>query len=149
DETGAVRDIPYARIVPPQAARPCVPAWHIEEKNRLLWAWYHPQGAAPLWPVEAVADPSEPDWTAFGRKDCFGRTHLKEMAENGADSAHFRYVHGPATFPEMETKFDGHRREGIVRARMDTPRGPVDGQIAFVAVGPGQSWNRFSGICET
>ena len=40
-------------------------------------------------------------------------------------------------------------RKAIVRAKMGTPKGMVDGVITSHSSGPGQSWVRFEGICET
>jgi 3-ketosteroid 9alpha-monooxygenase subunit A len=149
DETGAVIEIPYARVIPPQVAKPCVGSWPMVEKNKLIWAWYHPHGDAPHWDVEETPDCGAAGWTSFERHEWTVRVQLQDMAENAADSAHFRYVHGTAEFPDMESTFDGHRRAGVVRSRLDTPKGPIDGQIANCNIGPGQAWVRFSGISET
>lgn len=149
DETGAVVDIPYARVIPPQVAKPCVGTWPMAEKNKLIWAWYHPDGVAPLWAIEETPDCGAPGWTAFDRHEWKVRVQIQDMAENAADSAHFRYVHGTAEFPDVDSTFDGHKRTGIVRSQLATPKGRIDGQIANYSIGPGQAWVRFSGISET
>ena len=71
------------------------------------------------------------------------------MAENGVDAAHFKYIHGTNDFPDYDFEFDGHKRTASVDAKMPTPKGVVDGTIAYGTVGAGQSWTKFSGISET
>lgn len=149
DDTGAVVDIPYSKSIPPQVKRPCVGNWHMVERNRLIWAWYHPAGAPPLWEVVDLPETADPAWTAFDRHEWRVRVHIQDMAENGADTAHFRYVHGTASYPDQKTSYDGHRLDTVIEAQLDTPRGPVAGAIRATSVGPGQSWTRFTGISET
>ena len=42
-----------------------------------------------------------------------------------------------------------HERGARLFVKMGTPRGVVDGEIAYRNVGPGQSYTRFTGISET
>jgi len=149
DGTGVVREIPYARVLPPQARRECVRHWPVVEKNRFIWGWYHPRQLAPQWEVEEFPETSSPEWTEYEKHEWLVYCPLQTMAENGVDVAHFRYVHGTASYPDWEVTLAGHRRETTVQARMQTPRGEVDGTIRAGVVGPGQPWTRFSGICET
>ena len=72
-----------------------------------------------------------------------------EIAENGVDFAHFQFIHGTADLPEAELSWGEWDRNAIVRAKMGTPRGSVNGVITSKSIGPGQSWVRFEGICET
>ncbi len=149
DETGAVVEIPYARVIPPQVKRPCIKSWPVVERNRLIWAWYHPENVEPLWDVVELPEATDPNWTDYERHEWVVPVHIQDMAENGADAAHFRYIHGTASYPDMETVFDGPMMRGQVKARMDTPRGQIDGSITSTVMGPGQSWVRFEGIAET
>ena len=60
------------------------------------------------------------------------------MAENGVDSAHFRYVHNTAEVPEMEsyeTGFPGTQMRSS--QKFPTPRGVMEGRIDSEQVGPG------------
>ena len=148
DETGSVNEIPYAKAIPPQAKRPCG-GWPTSEANGFIWLWYHPEGVAPLWEVEVMPEIGSDGWTPYDRYDWFVHAPLQFLAENSADTAHFKYVHGTATYPEATISFDGIRRHGLVKAKMGTPMGEIDGEIANGNVGPGQGWTRFSGISET
>ncbi len=151
---GQCTEVPYAKNMPPKAAKGEVllKSWPVQEKNQMIWMWYHPQCEVPDYDVEEVAEFAS-DNQAWGELQCHTfivKTHCQEMAENGADPAHFRYVHGVAEFPASSMGFDGgHRRQGKVDAPMQTPKGTVDGSIEFVCNGPGQSYTRFTGICET
>jgi 3-ketosteroid 9alpha-monooxygenase subunit A len=146
---GTVQEIPYAKVIPPQAQRECVRHWPTAEQNRLVWGWYHPAGGAPLWEVAEFAETSDPGWTEYEKHEWLVYCPLQTTAENGVDVAHFRFVHGTASYPNWRVRIDGHRREASVEAKMETPRGTVDGTIAYGVIGPGQPWTRFSGICET
>ncbi|NBU25721.1 MAG: Rieske (2Fe-2S) protein [Gammaproteobacteria bacterium] len=146
---GEVTKIPYAKVIPPQARRNCVQTWPVVERNRFIWAWYHPQGAAPTFEVEGLPEASSPDWSDYEKHEWLVYGPLQNMAENGVDAAHFRYIHGTASNADYDVKFEGIRRVASVDAKMTTPRGDVDGTISYGTVGAGQAWTRFTGICET
>ena len=74
----------------------------------------------------------------------------QEMAENGVDSAHFRFVHNTAEVPVMEsyeTGFPGTKMRSS--QKFVTPRGVIEGRIDSEQTGPGQAVVRFSGIVDT
>jgi 3-ketosteroid 9alpha-monooxygenase subunit A len=147
---GVVKEIPYyAKAIPPQVKRKCTRTWHIREANQWLWMWYHPEDAAPMYEVEHLPEASDPDWTPYDIVEWKIFGSLQNMAENGVDFAHFKYIHGTAELPTAELSWGEWERQGIVRAKMGTPKGVVDGMITSNSVGPGQAWVRFTGICET
>lgn len=148
-EEGVVKEIPYSPSIPPQVKRKCTRTWHIKEANQFIWFWYHPDDVAPLFDVVEIPECSDPDWTPYDecRWDIWGS--LQNMAENGVDFAHFKFIHGTATIPTAELGWGEWDRTGVVRAKMGTPKGEVDGAIHTHAVGAGQAWVRFTGICET
>lgn len=148
-EEGAVKDIPYARSIPPQVKRKCLRTWHVTEANGWIWVWYHPQDVAPMWDVVVHAEVGDPEWTEFETHEWMVYGSIQNMAENGVDVAHFQYIHGTAGLPEAELRWGDWGRGADVRAQMGTPNGMVDGLIAYDTMGPGQSWVRFSGISET
>lgn len=137
-DEGTVKDIPYARAVPPQVKRKCTRNWHIREANQWLWVWYHPEDAAPLYDVAVLPETSDPAWTPFDFAEWKVFGSLQNMAENGVDFAHFKYIHGTAEVPEAELSWGEWDRCGIVRARMGTPKGVVDGTITSNSMGPGR-----------
>ena len=148
---GVVEKIPYSKRIPPQVKRPCERQWPVQEANRWVWFWYHPDGAAPMWDVYHIPEATDPEWTDYDifEWDVWGS--LQNMAENGVDAAHFKYIHGAADMPDYEFDWGegNHERGARLFVKMGTPRGVVDGEIAYRNVGPGQSYTRFTGISET
>ena len=147
---GVVKDIPYAKAIPPQVKRRCLRTWPVTEANGWIWVWYHPDPAvAPLWDVVVHAEVGDPDWTDYELLEWVVYGSIQNMAENGVDVAHFKYIHGTANVPAAELRWGDWSRGADVRAQMGTPAGLVDGLISYDTMGPGQSWTRFTGICET
>jgi 3-ketosteroid 9alpha-monooxygenase subunit A len=150
DETGACKEIPYSSVIPPQAKRKdCVPSWPVAEANGLIHMWYHPDKVAPLWDLEIIPEATHPDWIPFKKFEWNVYTALENIADNGVDFAHFRYVHGTQNLPAYEIDYQGRSRSVIARAKLGTPRGLVDGVIDSRNTGPGQGYVRFSGISDT
>ena len=150
DGEGRLVNIPYSKSLLPKLQQPdCERSYPTAEVNGFVWAWYHPEHREPLHDLQTFAEVGHPDWTPYERHEWIVYGPMQALAENGADSAHFRYVHGVMNNPNYDITFDGHRRTAEVRAKMQTPRGLVDGAIAYGVDGAGQPWTRFSGICET
>ncbi len=149
---GMCTDVPYAKNVPPKVKdKQCLKSWPVKEMNDCIFVWYHPNDEAPFYDVEPIPELNEDRqlWSELKRFKWVVKTHMQEIGENGADPAHFKYVHQTATFPETELSFDGHKRYGIFRSKMTTPRGDINGVIASTTNGPGQGFVRYTGICET
>ncbi|NIB42121.1 Rieske 2Fe-2S domain-containing protein [Pseudomaricurvus alkylphenolicus] len=151
---GECTHIPYAKRKPPRACdQAVINAWSVEEKNQCIWLWFHPENEKPMFEVVDIpeAAPGNEEWSDFEIHEWELKANIQDVAENGADPAHFYYVHGTAEMPSSDTEveFNGHQRRSVIRSRMKTPKGVIDGQIEAVGNGPGQSYTRFSGICET
>lgn len=149
DEVGAVVAVPYAEKIPPSAARPCKNQWAMAEVNKQILTWYHPLGEEPKWEPSSFDQVHDPEWTEFNKYEWIVHGPVQNMAENGVDAAHFKYIHGTQSFPDYDIEFEGHSRTASVEAKMMTPKGEVDGTIAYGTVGPGQSWTKFTGISDT
>lgn len=149
DGSGVVRDIPYASAIPARLTKPCRHQWPVTEANRMIWFWFHPAGAPPTWEVEAFPETADPAWTDYEIHEWVVFTPIRNMAENAVDAAHFRYVHGTATFPESRMTWDGVRRSSHLEFKLDTPAGQVDGGVTARQFGPGQSATRFFGLADT
>jgi nitrite reductase/ring-hydroxylating ferredoxin subunit len=143
---GVCVEIPYAQRIPPKAALRC---WPTLERNGATWVWYHPEGKPPTYDVPVIPEMSSADWSAPDFYRWRIRSRNQEMAENAADRAHFRYVHGTMEVPESEVTVDGVWRRSVQRSKLLTPRGPVDGCIEANSFGFGCGFTRFTGICET
>ena len=95
DRRGFCRNIPYARVMPPQLRREAaLMSLPVVEANRMIWAWYHPAGVPPMWEVEVVPEANAADWVAHPGYSFEIRTIAQEIAENSVDLQHIRYVHG-------------------------------------------------------
>jgi phenylpropionate dioxygenase-like ring-hydroxylating dioxygenase large terminal subunit len=149
DGEGVLQDIPYAQTLPPRLKKPCEHQWRVVEANRIIWFWFHPHGAAPQWEVASFPEASDPEWTDYEIHEWRVFGSLQNMAENAVDVAHFRYVHGTATFPTSEMIWDGPRRTSIIDAGLDTPQGRVEARVEARMIGPGQTATRFTGVAET
>ena len=147
---GECVEIPYAENMPKKViGAQCLKSWPVCERNQVIYAWYHPEDLEPLWEVPEFEEANSEEWGEQQRFEWFIRTHPQEMAENAADPAHFRYVHRTATMPKWEINYEGYTTRGVQRAKMQTPRGEVDGAIHTASFGPGNGTTRFTGICET
>jgi len=145
---GGVSGIPYSDLVPPKLKRACIRTWPLEERNGVVFVWYHPRGAAPKWDVVVAPEVETDGWVAAGRHEWTINIHIQEITENSTDSAHFRSVHGTQGPPDTEFKLEGWSRRNVVETEMPTPRGPMLGKIDVSAVGPGQSFTRFTDVTD-
>lgn len=143
---GGVTDIPYSKMIPPKLKRSCLPSWPIEESMGVVYVWFHPKKAAPKWELANDAEIIQENWVLAEQHEWIIKIHIQEITENGQDYAHFRAVHGTQGAPTSEFKLEGWSRRNSVTTEMVTPRGPMTGNIATVAVGPGQSFVRYTDV---
>ncbi|MEZ4290072.1 MAG: Rieske 2Fe-2S domain-containing protein [Myxococcota bacterium] len=146
DVQGACAEIPYAKRIPPNARAGRYPT---VERNGFVFAWWDPSGRAPWYEIPEIAEATDPGWSTPDRYEWDIRAHGQELAENGVDSAHFKYVHGTRNVPATEAEEDGPYRRAFSPIRMKTPRGEVEGGIESRQAGMGFAATRFTGICET
>ena len=146
DTAGHNCDIPYSDRVNKQAN---VGTYPVVERNGLTMAWYHPQGAAPMWEVPELPECSDDGFSDYYKSSYHVKTAWQEMAENTVDLAHFRYVHGTDEVAVVETyETDGPRAKMISVQKYVTPRGVVEGHIDAYQHGPGFSYTWFTGIVD-
>jgi 3-ketosteroid 9alpha-monooxygenase subunit A len=143
---GGATDIPYTKMIPPKLRKSCIPNWPIEESMGVVYAWFHPKKVAPKWELAADADIVTENWVLAEQHEWIIKIHIQEITENGQDYAHFRAVHGTQGPPASEFKLEGWTRRNSVTTEMVTPRGPMTGNISTFAVGPGQSFVRYTDV---
>lgn len=146
DGEGQCVDVPYARKIPPLAR---IETWPVTEVNGLIMVHHHAEGAPPAWQLPEVPEYGSEEWTPYEKRRWKIRTHNQEMAENGVDSAHFKYVHGTLTQPITTAEIDGHILHVTSHMKLGTPAGEVDGVIESTSYGFGFAIVRFHGIVET
>jgi nitrite reductase/ring-hydroxylating ferredoxin subunit len=150
DAAGENTDIPYSTRINRKGTLRTFP---VVERNGASMVWYHPDPeVAPLWEVPLVPEfNGDPEWSTVIRTEHEIEAAWQEMAENGVDSAHFRYVHNTAEVPELELYDTDTFPCSQMRSsqKFPTPRGVMEGRIDSKMVGPGLSIVEFSGIIDT
>jgi phenylpropionate dioxygenase-like ring-hydroxylating dioxygenase large terminal subunit len=145
---GGVTGIPYAKMIPPKLKRSCLATWPIQENLGVVFVWHHPRKAAPKWELPTAAVIAEENWVLAESHDWVIGIHCQEITENGQDYPHFLAVHGTQGPPASAFKLDGWTRRNTVETQMVTPRGPMTGKIDSMAVGPGQSFVRYTDVTD-
>ena len=121
----------------------------VVERNGFVLAWYHPYEEAPKWEIPVIEEIGDPAWSDFYASSYVIRTIPQEMSENGADPAHFQFVHGTDTVAEVEEyNTDGPCSAMLSKQTYVTPRGVTEGRIDVYNYGPGFSKVWFSGIVD-
>ena len=155
DPDGFCTEIPYAKRIPPKIdGKRAIDAYPVVERNQMIWAWYHPQGAAPEFDVEAFEELNSPDWLPIETYDWNINTIIQETGENAADIAHFVTVHSAQEMPDGEVTLEGHKRLTLMESKANhiDEHGVVhrDGSQSDEArleswnIGPGITFQRFT-----
>lgn len=136
DVDGWNTDIPYGRVAPPIVKKkPILRTLPCQERWGMIWCWYHPGAEAPAWELpdipeledkENYIEPQLGHWEA--------NTAIQEIAENGVDFAHLKFLHGEKEIPPADYSFEW-------------PHYYVDmnhGYITGHQIGPGMNIYKFS-----
>jgi phenylpropionate dioxygenase-like ring-hydroxylating dioxygenase large terminal subunit len=155
DVDGWCRNVPYAKVQPPVCKRePLIHAYPLTEANGVIWAWYHPQNAAPLFDVEVYPEFTEPGWARQIRYAWRVAINPQEVAENGVDVAHFQFVHGLPAVPEGESRYHAQVRQTRADGwrEVELPDGStkrIQTSIETIMNGAGQKITRFTSETQT
>ena len=143
---GQVAKIPYARQLNKNA---CVRTYPLVERYGIVMAWYHPDGAAPLFELQPIPELEDDTYV----KPIVTRheidTCLQEMAENTADGAHFMTIHNHPGAAEY-TRFDFDKHLMIMESTQLFPSsgGPVEGTLATTSEGFGWAVVRYRTLID-
>ena len=149
DGAGKNTCIPYSERTNGKARLRTYP---VEIRNGLVMAWYHPDEAVtPQWDIPELPEfNGHAEFSAPVTRRYTIHAAWQELAENGADPAHFRYVHNTEVVPEVEEyQTDGVHAQMRSSQKFPTPRGVVEGRIDVDNWGPGFSHTWFRGIVDT
>jgi len=121
------------------------------ERNGLLLAWFHPDGDEPAWEIPEIPELSDSDnYSDVQAREFHVGAAWQEMAENGADSAHFGFVHGQEIVPTVDAfETDGPILRMRSTQQWPTSDGVVDAFVETTSYGPGFSVVRMTGIIDT
>ena len=158
DADGYCVRVPYAKRIPAAVReRPGLRVYPLVELNGFLWAWYHPHGVDPLFPLHEFEELSSGAWTDYEKYEWHVGTHIQESGENAVDSAHFVYVHKVGeVLAEPDVTFEGHKRVSdlaleLIRFTESGRREGekfIDGRVLTISSGPGQTWTRQLGVAD-
>jgi nitrite reductase/ring-hydroxylating ferredoxin subunit len=143
DNQGWCKKIPYAKVMPGIARRkPILQALPVEEKYGAIFAWYHPEGAEPSYPLMDVPEMAKAEkgegHVAIERNAWDIPTMIQEIGENGVDHVHLHYLHRrpeipPATKPWTDGfKFGTDNMNGFI---VSESWGPGTGTVRFTQEG--------------
>jgi len=133
DGAGVCTNIPYSQRTNKKAHLRTYP---VVVRNGFVMAWYHPGEEAPQWDIPVLPEHEDPAFTDYFRSSYVIRTVPQEMSENGADPAHFQFVHGTDTVAEMEEyNTDGPCSAMLSKQSYVTPRGTTWGRAIYHKAG--------------
>jgi len=136
DTSGWCQKIPYGKVVPPITKKqPIVRMLPTVERYGMIWSWFHPRCEAPSWELPEIPELEEPTgWACTRRGSWSANTCIQEIAENGADFAHLKFLHGAPMIPPAEVETEGH----VYKVNM------ANGYIIGRNYGPGLQVYRFT-----
>jgi len=106
---GWCQKVPYGTRTPPiTKLQPIVRMLPTIEKYGMIWSWFHPACEPPSWQLPEIPHLTEPGYVKPRRGSWTANTCVQEIAENGVDFAHLKFLHGAPIIPPAEVKFDKH-----------------------------------------
>jgi 3-ketosteroid 9alpha-monooxygenase subunit A len=148
--------VPYAKQLPPKLAgdKQAVYSYPVVERNQVIWAWYHPERSAPTFDVTENPEVGAAGWVPLQKYQWRFASNPQEIAENGVDVAHFKFVHNMDEVPEGHSEYAEHIRRSSAEGRRTVafPNGEtrqIISKVETIQNGAGQKWTRFSGTIET
>lgn len=156
---GYCTKVPYAKNMPPKVdGKQVIRRYPLREVNQMIWAWYHPEDAQPLFEVERHAELHSPEWTDIDVFDWEINAIIQETGENAADIAHFVTVHESPEMPVGQVTHDGYTRCTLMDSQQHAidEHGNVDlsgenydqGRLESWSFGPGQTFQKFSRLFD-
>ena len=147
-ESGACVKIPYCDTIP-KAAR--LGTWHTQEKNEMIFVWYHAEKKPPLWDFPQLDELGNDSWSIPRTFELFVDAHVQDMHENNNDPVHFQFVHrmeGGEMPGEISYSDDGRHYRMVNHRDMETPVGTFPTSLVRDSWGVGMSAVRLEGIPE-
>ncbi|NMO02920.1 Rieske 2Fe-2S domain-containing protein [Gordonia sp. TBRC 11910] len=141
NSAGKVVDVPYSSRVNRARRLKTLP---IRVVSGLIFAWYHVDGADPVWddPMPAIAEHGSPNYYPIYphavREEPLPGGHPQFVVENQVDGAHLVHVHKWAEYIQLDGYGpDGYSFSSRMRGTLNTKRGPVGQAVEITAWGVG------------
>ena len=137
--------IPYCERIPQQAR---LRAWDVQEKNGMIFAWYHSEAKPPEWDFPILPEIGNPEWSEPRTFELEIPAHVQDTHENNNDPVHFQFVHGMLETPPSEIRFseDGRHYQIVSHSERQTPFGTFQTSLVRDSWGLGLSSVRSLGI---
>jgi phenylpropionate dioxygenase-like ring-hydroxylating dioxygenase large terminal subunit len=144
-EGGRCVAIPYCEKIPPRAE---LRAWDVQEKNGMIFVWYHAEQKPPEWDFPTLPELSDPAWCEPRSFEFETAAHVQDTHENNNDPVHFQYVHGMTETPTTDFEYaaDGRHYRAVAPAEAQTAMGTFKYQLERDSWGLGLTAVRFAGI---
>jgi 3-ketosteroid 9alpha-monooxygenase subunit A len=108
DTEGWCKKVPYGKNQPPiTKLQPVVRMLPVVEKYGMIWCWYHPELEPPGWELPHIPELEDSGWEGKRRGTWSANTCIQEIAENGVDVAHLKFLHNAPMIPPVEATYDG------------------------------------------
>ncbi|MGH8459338.1 MAG: Rieske 2Fe-2S domain-containing protein, partial [Nevskiales bacterium] len=109
DTEGWCKNVPYGKNRPPiTKLQPVLRMLPIVEKYGMIWCWYHPDLEPPSWELPHVPEMEDAGYACTRRGSWTANTAFQEIAENGVDFAHLKFLHGAPGIPPAVCDFTDH-----------------------------------------
>ena len=105
DGAGECVEVPYAKRIPERAR---TRSWLVRERNGVILVWHDPEGGEPDYEIPLLEECGQPGWTDWHMRRLEIQTHPREIIENVADVAHFKFVHKLEKVFAFDNLYEGH-----------------------------------------
>jgi len=145
--SGECVHVPYCERIPQQAR---LRSWDVQEKNGMVFTWYHAEGKPPEWDFPALPEIGDPEWSEPRSFELEIPAHVQDTHENNNDPVHFQFVHGMMETPPSEIRFseDGRHYQIVSHSARQTPFGTFQTSLVRDSWGLGLSSVRSVGIAD-
>ena len=131
---GWCKEVPYGKVMPGICRKkPVLKTLPVIEKYGVIFAWYHPEDAEPMWDLPTVPEFENPENHVDVHYHSWDiGTCIQEIAENSVDTPHLKFLHGAPIIPPVEFEANGPISKYNI----------MDGYIWGIGHGPGISETR-------
>ncbi|MBS0648399.1 MAG: aromatic ring-hydroxylating dioxygenase subunit alpha [Verrucomicrobia bacterium] len=102
-DSGHCQSIPYCEKIPKRAQLKSYP---VIERHGILFMYYHAQQEIPSQDLQNLPELDSNEWVLSKKMTLQCRGILRDVMENIADIAHFKYIHGGDIIPESDIQIE-------------------------------------------